>query len=153
MSGVDRNAVLVRYEALLPRIRTRAELSDLIWEMQGELGTSHAYEMGGDVRIPPQYKRGFLGADYHWDAGRNGYRIETILRGDWLINDNMRLSVRWAYNHDDQQFAYGTTTASWNWPLAITDRKNGPGSVINPCLAASTAAVSPAGGAQSGRRR
>jgi hypothetical protein len=56
-------------------------------------------------------------------------RMETILRGDWMINDNARLSVRWAYNHDDQQFAYGTTTASWNWPLAITDRKNGPGSV------------------------
>ena len=44
------NAVLPRYEALLPRIRTRDELSDLIWEMQGELGTSHAYEMGGDRR-------------------------------------------------------------------------------------------------------
>ena len=29
---------------------TRAELSDLIWEMQGELGTSHAYEGGGDHR-------------------------------------------------------------------------------------------------------
>ena len=56
-------------------------------------------------------------------------RMETILRGDWTINDNTRLSVRWVYNHDDQQFAYGTTTASWNWPLAITDRKNGPGSV------------------------
>jgi hypothetical protein len=56
-------------------------------------------------------------------------RNETILRGDWSINDNTRLSVRWVYNHDDQQFAYGTTTASWNWPLTITDRKNGPGSV------------------------
>ena len=32
------------------RVSTRAELSDLIWEMQGELGTSHAYEMGGDHR-------------------------------------------------------------------------------------------------------
>ena len=32
---------------------TRGELSDLIWEMQGELGTSHAYEMGGDHRKPP----------------------------------------------------------------------------------------------------
>jgi hypothetical protein len=55
--------------------------------------------------------------------------METILRGDWVINDSARLSVRWVYNHDDQQFAYGTTTASWNWPLTITDRKNGPGSV------------------------
>jgi hypothetical protein len=56
-------------------------------------------------------------------------RSETILRGDWAVNDNTRLSVRWVYNHDDQQFAYGTTTASWNWPLTITDRRNGPGSV------------------------
>jgi Carboxypeptidase regulatory-like domain/TonB-dependent Receptor Plug Domain len=56
-------------------------------------------------------------------------RSETIMRGDWHINDLTRLSVRWVYNHDDQQFAYGTTTASWNWPLTITDRKNGPGSV------------------------
>jgi len=61
-------------------------------------------------------------------------RSETILRGDWMINDNARLSVRWVYNHDDQQFAYGTTTASWNWPLAITDRKNGPGSVPSVSL-------------------
>jgi hypothetical protein len=56
-------------------------------------------------------------------------RNETILRGDWNIRGDTRLSVRWVYNHDDQQFAYGTTTASWNWPLAITDRRNGPGSV------------------------
>ncbi len=56
-------------------------------------------------------------------------RSETILRGDWNINGNTRLSVRWVYNHDDQKFAYGTTTASWNWPLTITDRRNGPGSV------------------------
>jgi tricorn protease len=93
MSGVDWAAVLPRYEALLPRIRTRAELSDLIWEMQGELGTSHAYEMGGDLRVPPQYKRGFLGADYHWDPQRNGYRIDTILRGDsWNRGDDSPLA-------------------------------------------------------------
>lgn len=56
-------------------------------------------------------------------------RSENILRGDWQIDSNTRLSVRWVYNRDDQQFAYGTTTASWNWPLTITDRKNGPGSI------------------------
>jgi hypothetical protein len=72
---------------------------------------------------------GGFGYNYTSQVPSSYPRSETILRGDWLINDNMRLSVRWAYNHDDQQFAYGTTTASWNWPLAITDRKNGPGSV------------------------
>ena len=56
-------------------------------------------------------------------------RSENILRGDYHLNDATRISVRWVYNRDDQQFAYGTTTASWNWPLTITDRKNGPGSV------------------------
>lgn len=93
MSGVDWDAVLVRYEALLPLVRTRAELSDVIWEMQGELGTSHAYEMGGDLRTPPQYRRGFLGADYHWDAARAGYVIDAILRGDsWNRNDDSPLA-------------------------------------------------------------
>lgn len=82
MSGVDWNAVYERYAALLPHLRTRVELSDLIWEMQGELGTSHAYEIGGDFRIPPQYRRGFLGADYAWDEGAGGYRIARIYRGD-----------------------------------------------------------------------
>jgi Carboxypeptidase regulatory-like domain/TonB-dependent Receptor Plug Domain len=56
-------------------------------------------------------------------------RRETILRGDWQIDSNTRLSLRWVYNYDDQQFAYGTTTASWNWPLTITERRNGPGNI------------------------
>jgi Carboxypeptidase regulatory-like domain/TonB-dependent Receptor Plug Domain len=56
-------------------------------------------------------------------------RRETILRGDYQIDSSTRLSVRWIHNYDDQQFAYGTTTASWNWPLAITNRENGPGNV------------------------
>ena len=68
--------MLERYAALLPRVRTRAELSDLIWEMQGELGTSHAYEMGGDFRVPPQYQRGFLGRRFPLGRTRAGYRIE-----------------------------------------------------------------------------
>ena len=82
MSDVDWDRVRERYEAVLPRVRTRSELSDLIWEMQGELGTSHAYEYGGDHREPPAYQQGFLGADYSWDARAKGYRIDRILRGD-----------------------------------------------------------------------
>jgi tricorn protease len=81
MSDIDWDRVYDRYAALLPRVRTRGELSDLIWEMQGELGTSHAYEWGGDYREPPQYQRGFLGADLRWDES-GGYCIERIYRGD-----------------------------------------------------------------------
>ncbi|MBV8372076.1 MAG: PDZ domain-containing protein, partial [Candidatus Eremiobacteraeota bacterium] len=82
MSDIDWDRVYDRYAAVLPRVRTRGELSDLIWEMQGELGTSHAYEYGGDYRVPPQYQRGFLGAELVWDEKRSGYRIERLYRGD-----------------------------------------------------------------------
>ncbi|MBV8373996.1 MAG: PDZ domain-containing protein [Candidatus Eremiobacteraeota bacterium] len=82
MNDIDWDRVYDRYRAILPRVRTRGELSDLIWEMQGELGTSHAYEYGGDYRLPPQYQRGFLGADLAWDPQSDGYRIDRIYRGD-----------------------------------------------------------------------
>ena len=82
MADIDWDRVRDRYEAVLPRVRTRAELSDLIWEMHGELGTSHAYEYGGDLRQPPQYRRGFLGADYVFDEPSGGWRITRIYRGD-----------------------------------------------------------------------
>ena len=58
-------------------------------------------------------------------------RREDIVRVDWQISSNARLSGRWVHNFDDQQFAYGTTTASWNFPLTVTDRKNGPGNTLS----------------------
>lgn len=81
MSGVDWDGVYERYAPMVEQVSTRAELSDLMWEMNGELGTSHVYEAAGDPRIGPYYGQGFLGADLSVDeAGR--YRIERILRGD-----------------------------------------------------------------------
>lgn len=82
MSGVNWKEVYERYWPLLERIGTRSEFSDLIWEMQGELGTSHAYEFGGDYRQEPQYKQGFLGADFAYDKKHNAYRISNIVKGD-----------------------------------------------------------------------
>jgi tricorn protease len=82
MSGVDWERVFQRYRPLLDRIGTRAEFSDLVWEMQGELGTSHAYEGGGDYRDEPDYRMGFLGADFRYDPATDAYRIEHIIRGD-----------------------------------------------------------------------
>lgn len=82
MSDVDWETVYHRYLPQLDRIATRAEFSDLMWEMQGELGTSHAYEYGGDYRSSPNYGQGFLGADFVYDAENSGYRITHIVRGD-----------------------------------------------------------------------
>jgi tricorn protease len=82
MSGVDWDAMHDRYGPLLERVASRAEFSDLLWELQGELGTSHAYEYGGDYRPTPQYGQGFLGADYAYDSEAKAWRIEAIVRGD-----------------------------------------------------------------------
>jgi tricorn protease len=82
MSGVDWDAVYRRYLPLLEFVSTRSELSDLIWEMQGELGTSHAYEMGGDHRKPPQVALGFLGADLKLAADGCSYEVAHIVSGD-----------------------------------------------------------------------
>ncbi len=94
MSGVDWEHVYQRYLPLLDRIATRGEFSDLMWEMQGELGTSHAYEMGGDYRSSPNYAQGFLGADFSYDAENNGYRITHIPRGDgWEASKDSSLNA------------------------------------------------------------
>ena len=83
MSGNDWEAVYRRYEPLLARVATRGELSDLIWEMQGELGTSHAYEIGrrsspaAADRVGPPCR----GAACRWTAAR-AYEIARIVEGD-----------------------------------------------------------------------
>lgn len=80
MSGVDWREVHDRYLPLVDRVGSRSEFSDLLWEMQGELGTSHAYELGGDYRPVPTYPQGLLGADL--EQTRSGWRIGRIPRGD-----------------------------------------------------------------------
>jgi tricorn protease len=82
LSGVDWREVHRRYLPLVDRVTTRAEFSDLLWELQGELGTSHAYEFGGDHRWPPYYRQGYLGADLAFDTEADGYRVERLIRGD-----------------------------------------------------------------------
>jgi tricorn protease len=82
MAGVDWQRVYARYAPLVDRLASRGELSDLIWEMQGELGSSHAYEGGGDYRPHPHYRQGFLGADWRLDRASGTYRVARILRGD-----------------------------------------------------------------------
>jgi tricorn protease len=91
MTGVDWQSVWERYSRLVDRVSTRGEFSDLVWTMQGELGTSHAYEMGGDYERAPQYRPGYLGVDVEWDPDvtwerggtehRGGFRITHLVRG------------------------------------------------------------------------
>jgi tricorn protease len=82
MSKIDWVAVHDRYLPLVDRVSSRSEFSDLMWEMQGELGTSHAYEFGGDYRPAPTYRQGFLGADFAYASEKDAWQITHIYRGD-----------------------------------------------------------------------
>lgn len=82
LSGVDWARVRRQYQPLVDRVTTRSEFSDLLWELQGELGTSHAYEMGGEYRPAPEYHQGFLGADWEYDPAAEAFRLTRIWRGD-----------------------------------------------------------------------
>jgi tricorn protease len=82
MAGIDWQRAYGRYIPLLDRIGSRSELSDLFWELQGELGTSHAYEIGGEYRPHPDYSQGFLGVDWRFDAAMGHYVVARIVRGD-----------------------------------------------------------------------
>jgi tricorn protease len=82
MSRINWERIYDRYLPLVDRASTRGEFSDLIWEMQGELGTSHCYEIGGDHRRPPNYPVGLLGADLVFDTGEGAWKVAAIPRGD-----------------------------------------------------------------------
>ena len=79
MHGVDWKAMLVRYEPLVDRVATRAELSDLISQMVGELSALHHFVRGGDLRSGDDNIRpGMLGGVLVRDELAGGFRIERI---------------------------------------------------------------------------
>jgi tricorn protease len=82
MGGVNWQAAYQRYAALVDCIGSRSELSDLIWELQGELGSSHAYEIGGEYRPRPEYRQGHLGVDWRFDPASSRYTITRLVKGD-----------------------------------------------------------------------
>nr|WP_206314013.1 S41 family peptidase [Streptomyces coryli] len=77
LSGVDWDGVLDRYRPVLDRVATHDDLVDLLWEVQGELGTSHAYVTphGG---YDPAVRQGLLGADISRDA-EGLWRVDRVL--------------------------------------------------------------------------
>ena len=83
MNGVDWPAIRDKYLPLVARVTDRAELSDLIGEMVGELSALHIFVRGGDLRQgPEQIKPAGLGAWLVRDDAAGGYRINHIYQGD-----------------------------------------------------------------------
>jgi tricorn protease len=82
LAGVDWDEVAAEYQPVLPRIGTASEFTDLLWEIVGELGTSHAYIRPAS---PPGEngtgQPGLLGADLA--PGPDGsWRITRVLPGE-----------------------------------------------------------------------
>lgn len=94
MSKINWQGIYNRYRPLVDRIATRGELTDLISEMHGELGTSHAYVFGGDFRHTPHYPLGDLGADFVYDKANKGFKITNIALGDrWTPSQTSPLTA------------------------------------------------------------
>jgi tricorn protease len=84
MGGLDWKAVGERYRALVPHVAHRADLTYLLGELIGELGTSHAYVYGGDTPHVELIGTGLLGCDLMLDAASGRYRFSKIYRErDW----------------------------------------------------------------------
>ncbi|MFE7174339.1 S41 family peptidase [Streptomyces sp. NPDC057616] len=83
MGGVDWDAILAQYRPLLERVASPDDFADLLREVLGELGTSHAYVTAARRNEgPPHYQRwqGLLGANLV--QREEGWVVRRILPGD-----------------------------------------------------------------------
>ncbi len=83
MHGVDWDAVRDKYLPLVDRVTTRAELSELIGRVVGELSALHISVRGGDHRQgPDEVDVASRGARLVRDRDAGGYRIDHIYQSD-----------------------------------------------------------------------
>ncbi|WP_106850329.1 S41 family peptidase [Blastococcus sp. Marseille-P5729] len=75
MNGVDWPAAYEKYLPLIERLGSHDDLIDLLWELQGELGSSHAYVDPLPATASAVRRQGMLGAEI-------AYRD-----GDWVIDE------------------------------------------------------------------
>lgn len=80
MAGQDWDSIHKRYRPLVDRLGSHDDLVDLLWELHGELGTSHAYVRPAPVTENGSNGQGRLGADLAWTAA--GWEITRILAGE-----------------------------------------------------------------------
>jgi tricorn protease len=82
MAEVDWDGVLDTYRSLLPGIRTNDDFADLLWEVFGELGTSHAYVIPSPgTRQPASPPVAYLGADLT-QAADGSWQVARVLPGE-----------------------------------------------------------------------
>jgi tricorn protease len=79
MHGVDWDKMREKYQALMPYVNHRTDLTYVLGELISELNVGHAYVGGGDMPKVKTISIGQLGADIEWDG--NGWKITNILEG------------------------------------------------------------------------
>lgn len=80
MDGQDWHAMTSWYDPVIARVVTEDDFQDLMWEVMGELGTSHAYVMGPPYQVDPPMLTAYLGAEL--EPAAQGWAITRILPGD-----------------------------------------------------------------------
>ncbi|GAB4099507.1 S41 family peptidase [Sinomonas halotolerans] len=75
MAGADWTEIGERYREIVPRLGSHDDLLDLLWELHGELGTSHAYVIPATVTEPGAGGQGRLGAEFAFDGGWTVRRV------------------------------------------------------------------------------
>jgi tricorn protease len=78
LGDVDWTEVRDRYAPLVDRVNASFELMDVIGEMQGELGVSHAYTWGYDSGKGPDYGGGLLGATFTYEASEQSWVLHDF---------------------------------------------------------------------------
>jgi tricorn protease len=82
LAEVDWDGVLAAYRPLLDRIAGPGDFADLLWEVLGELGTSHAYVApAGRGRNGRPKSVGLLGADLEL-AEDGSWRVTRVIPGE-----------------------------------------------------------------------
>ena len=79
MADVDWDAVQDEYRPLLDRITSPAEFADVLWEVFGELGTSHCYVIPASHGAAGN-RLGLLGADL--ERTSSGWQVARVVRGE-----------------------------------------------------------------------
>lgn len=80
MAGQDWDSVHARYRPIVDRLGSHDDLVDVLWELHGELGTSHAYVRPAAVTENGSNGQGRLGADLVFTG--EGWEITRILAGE-----------------------------------------------------------------------
>ena len=81
MGGIDWPAMAGRYRPMLARAGCHDDFMDVLWELQGELGVSHAYVAPPPRPGAPESRPGLLGADLERGTD-GGWRITRIVPGE-----------------------------------------------------------------------